>query len=142
MLTALLPVLLVASGFFSGCETAWFSFSIHQQRQLSRSGTLAESIAVRLADEKRLLLITLMLGNMLTNVSFFVVSTILLLKLRQRQAVATWGLWILNVLPLLLLILFGEVLPKLVASTRTLRAPWRQPVIFIQYFHTVDFDRQ
>lgn len=121
MLTALLPVLLVASGFFSGCETAWFSFSSHQQLQLSRSGTLAGSIAVRLADEKRRLLITLMLGNMLTNVSFFVVSTILLLKLRQRQAVATWGLWMLNVLPLLLLILFGEVLPKLVASTRTLQ---------------------
>lgn len=122
LMLAALPVLLVLSGFFSGSETAWFSLSRHQVLELGRAQTMVCTTAARLADEKRSLLITLMLGNMVANVSFFVVSTILLLNLKEHREVGAWIMAVLNLMPLLSLIIVGEVMPKLIASRHAM--PW------------------
>jgi putative hemolysin len=111
-----LPALLIASGFFSGTETALFALTGQAQlRIVRRGGVVARAVEQLLADQ-RMLLITLMFGNMVANVSYFVVSSVLLLKLDPQQinpilfAVATLA-------PLLAIILLGEVLPKLIANT-------------------------
>lgn len=119
---ASLPLLLVLSGFFSGSETCFFSLSSHQRLRLSRAGTVVTGCVVRLLDEKRLLLVTLLLGNMVVNVGFFVVTTVLLLALREQSGAPGWVMAVLNISPLLCLILFGEVLPKLIASSHAM--PW------------------
>lgn len=116
----LLPLLLVASGFFSGSETALFSLSRHQRTQLARSKRLADQTISTLLAETRGLLITLLLCNMTVNVLFFVISSVLLIQLNKRGISGVW-ITFASVLPLLTIILLGEVLPKLVAARLTLQ---------------------
>lgn len=111
-----LPVLLVLSGFFSGSETALFSLTRHQRAQLKASNTLAGTVITTLLAETRGLLITLLMGNMTVNVLYFVVSTKLLLIAQQEQWLSPVALGAASVAPLLVIIILGEVLPKLVAA--------------------------
>lgn len=111
-----MPVLLVVSAFFSGSETALFSLTRHQQRQLTRSTSLAANAIRTLLAETRGLLITLLLGNMTTNVLYFVLSSMMLLRLSRDYHVSGWVLTVATFMPLLAIILVGEVLPKLVAT--------------------------
>ena len=111
-----LPVLLVLSGFFSGSETALFSLSQHERLKMQASGTLAGSVITTLLAETRSLLITLLLSNMTVNVLYFVISTQLLIHAGKNELVAPWLLGVASLAPLLLIILLGEVLPKLIAA--------------------------
>ena len=115
-----LPLLLVASGFFSGSETALFSLSQHQRVQLSRSKTFVATTITTLLVETRALLITLLLGNMTINVLFFVVSSVLLIQLSKLSWAGPAVMTVATVLPLLAIILLGEVLPKLIAARLTM----------------------
>jgi len=111
-----LPVLLAASGFFSGTETAMFSLTAHQRFTFANQRGVVGAAVTQLLDDPRTLLITLMLGNMTINVLYFVVSSALLLKLNPATVNPLW-IAAMTVAPLLLIILFGEVLPKMVANT-------------------------
>lgn len=120
LMLLLLPVLLVMSAFFSGCETALFSLSQHQRRQITRKPSLAANALATLLAETRGLLITLLLGNMTVNVLYFVISTVALIRLREQHDLnAVWAS-VMSVGTLLVLILLGEVLPKLLASRAAL----------------------
>jgi len=125
----LLPALLVASGFFSGSETSLFSLSAHQRRRLARAPDLFSHAASTLLQDTRGLLITLLLGNMTVNVVYFVISTMLILRLETRGDVAAIGVSIASVGTLVALILTGEIFPKMVAArlpslwTRTIALP-------------------
>ena len=112
----LLPLLLGLSGFFSGSETAFFSLSPHQHLQLRRSDSIVAASITRLLGVKRSLLVTLLSGNTLVNVLYFVISTVVFLGLHERAVLGATAESLLNILALVLLILLGEVLPKLVAS--------------------------
>jgi len=111
-----LPALLVFSAFFSGSETALFSLSGADRLRFKRDGHLIGQTVLTLLNETRELLITLLMGNMTVNVLYFVISTVLLIRLQREYHVHAALITILSVLPLLLVILLGEVLPKLVAS--------------------------
>ncbi|MEX0741182.1 MAG: hemolysin family protein, partial [Phycisphaeraceae bacterium] len=74
-----------------------------------------------LLHDQRRLLITVMLGNMIMNVLYFVISAALVLQL-DPQEVGRMTVAVASVMPLVGIILFGEVLPKLVANTA--RVPW------------------
>jgi putative hemolysin len=112
----LLAGLLVASGFFSGSETALFSLTRHQRIRLERADNVIGRTVTQLLAETRGLLITLLLGNMTINVLYFVISTMLLIRLSEAGLISGILLAAATLAPLLLIILFGEVLPKLVAS--------------------------
>lgn len=115
-LLAVLPLLLISSAFFSGSETALFSLSDYQRRELARSPSLAGSIITRLLGETRPLLITLLMSNMVINVLFFVITTVLLIHVGRSDWAGPLVVATLSVVVVLALILFGEVLPKLVAA--------------------------
>ena len=110
----LLPVLLVASGFFSGTETALFGLTANQRLLIRRQDTLSGRAIEALLTHPRMLLITVLLGNMTVNVLYFVTSSMLLMHAETGVA----GGLLLAVASLLLIILLGEVLPKLVANAR------------------------
>ncbi|MEX0743956.1 MAG: hemolysin family protein [Phycisphaeraceae bacterium] len=120
LMLALLPLLVVLSAFFSGSETALFSLSPHQRLRFARAGTLAGDAITRLLSETRALLITLLLSNMTINVLFFVISSVLLIHATRERLLGPVLLGLLSVLPLLTIILLGEVLPKLVAARMTM----------------------
>ncbi|MEM9882828.1 MAG: hemolysin family protein [Planctomycetota bacterium] len=116
LMLLLLAGLLVASGFFSGSETALFSLTRHQRARLARSPGVAGRATLTLLSETRGLLITLLMGNMTINVLYFVVSSVLLIRLGESGALPGPVVAVLTVAPLLAIILLGEVLPKQVAA--------------------------
>lgn len=118
LLGSLVP-LLMGSAFFSGTETALFSLSAGQRQELiSRGGMIARALE-GLLSHTRALLLTILIGNMTINVLFFVISTVLLIRLNEVYRLP--GVWLtpLSVLPLFLIVMLGEVIPKLVASRNT-----------------------
>ena len=123
LLLALLPLLLCGSAFFSGGETAFFSLSRAQKLKMTRKasasgralGVLLGTRAGPDAGEQRGLLVTLLLGNMTVNVTFFVVTSVLLIR-GEAAGISGWVLAGLSLVPLAVMILLGEVLPKLVAA--------------------------
>ena len=113
-----LPLLLVASGLFSGSETALFSLEPHERARLSRSGSAPAAALTRLLHETTPLLVTLLISNMVINVLYFTLSTVVLERWRSDGTIGAGGAGAGALATLLGIILFGEVLPKQVAARR------------------------
>ena len=111
-------LLLGASAFFSGAETAMFNLSREQLRRFRLSRSPFRRVAAHLMDEPRRVLVTVLAGNMTVNVAFFVMGVMLMHRvgMRQSDAVGTWR-FVIGTLTPLLVIVFGEVTPKSVAAT-------------------------
>lgn len=125
-LLLVLPILLVFSAFFSGSETALFGLTQMERMQLRRGGTIAGRAVGALLAEPRMLLITVLLGNMTVNVLYFVVSSVLLM----RAETGVIGSALLATGTLLIIVLLGEVLPKMVANShRSLVASFVAPIL-------------
>lgn len=99
-----------ASCFFSLAETALFSLSKWQVRELS-SQTGRGTLAVRLLGEPQDLLATMVLGNTFANVGVLAVSLWMALSGR-------WPLWWTLGAVLVLAVFVGEVIPKILAVRR------------------------
>lgn len=111
---ASLPVLLMLSAFFSGSETALFALTETERMTLRRQASILGRAVDALLADQRMLLITILAGNMTVNVLYFVVTSVLLMK--SRTGVVTGAL--LAVGFLVVIILAGEVIPKLLANSR------------------------
>ena len=108
---AMLPVLLVFSAVASGSETALFRLTHRERTGLMReSPAVAAAVGVLLADPRRLLLLILIV-NMIVNVAYFVVSSIL------TSRVGSPGLGVVvGVGSVLGVVIFGEILAKVLAG--------------------------
>jgi putative hemolysin len=105
--------LLACSAFFSGTETAMFNLTRGQLHRLQRSGRPGAAVAL-LMRRPRGLLQTLLLGNMVVNVAYEAIAAVTIISL-QRGGVNAILAAILAAGPLLVLILAGEVTPKMLA---------------------------
>src|SRR5512143_2332940 len=110
-------VLLACSAFFSGSETTLFSLTPGKREELRSSRpTAAVRIDSLLSDTGRLLG-TLLLGNLIVNTAASSVFTLALLHFaRHRGASEALLLGLGGVVMTLVLLVFGEVTPKVVAS--------------------------
>jgi CBS domain containing-hemolysin-like protein len=121
----LLVTLLLLSATFSSSETAFFALSATERNAL-RSGGRAARGAALLIDRANDLLSAILLGNLVVNVAIGAVSTRICLKLFGPGGVA-----IAVPAATLLLLVVGEITPKLVALrgrvrlVRLLQAPLR-----------------
>jgi putative hemolysin len=109
-----LPVLLILSGFFSGSETALFGLSGHQRMMLRQRGSLAGHAVDALLADRRMLLITVLLGNTVVNVLYFVISSVLIM----RSSAPAAGEAAMAVGFLLAIVMLGEIAPKVLAAAR------------------------
>lgn len=114
-LIAFLGVLLVLSGLASGTETALFRLSESERRIVRERRPVGGAALDRLLGAPRSLLITILLLNMTVNILYFVCSSVL----AMRTDSAAWQAGI-GVVTVLVLILLGEVLPKLLAGAHRL----------------------
>lgn len=115
-----LPVLLIGSAVFSGSETALFSLSAHQRSLLSESAKPGARAATQLLSETRALLVTLLIGNMVINVLYFTLSTVLMDRWLADGSIGATGAALIAAATFFGVILFGEVLPKQVAAQRAM----------------------
>lgn len=104
--------LILASGFFSGSETALFYLSREELRRL-QAGSAGAKLAARLMRNPDRLLTVVLFWNLLINLTYFAVSLVTAKRLVDAGAPTTAGL--LSFLSLLGMILFGEVAPKSLA---------------------------
>jgi putative hemolysin len=112
-----MAVLLVCSGLFSGCETAYFNISRRKRRALRDSDQKLRRTAADLLDKPHRLLTTLLFGNMAVNVLYFSLSSILSIRLSTQQG--PLPALLAAVIALFALLLFGEMLPKSLAFYRS-----------------------
>ncbi len=115
----IMAVLLACSAFCSGSETALFSLSKHDRSRMKKSGNRLEVIAALLLERSRQLLIAILILNMTCNIVVFVISTVILNRIHTHisGALGDVGVAVFSLVPVLLVTYFGEVLPKIVAST-------------------------
>ncbi len=107
---ALFIILLGFSGFFSSSETSLFSLTDRQLRAMKEKGHKRAKLVERLVSEPRRLIITILIGNELVNVSATAISASLVIELLGADNKFA-NLFIM--VPLLLL--FGEITPKTLA---------------------------
>jgi putative hemolysin len=112
---AMIPLLII-SAFFSGSETALFSLSVSDRTRLSRNGSVGARSALTLIGDQRMLLLTILLGNMTANVLYFVLGSVILIGIDGAWAHVGFAL-----VTLLAIVLFGEVFPKLIAARHRCR---------------------
>lgn len=103
-------LLLVCSAFFSGAETAFFNLSRRQIKLLQTSSRKLQNLTARLLYKPKRLLSCLLFGNMVVNVLFYSLASVLTVQIGRQM-----GLTVASVTALIafvVLVLFGEILPK------------------------------
>lgn len=117
MVTALL--LLVLSGFVSASETSFFSLSPEELKSISDEDSYRHRKAASLLSDSERLLATILTANNLVNVAI-----ILLLDLAFAQMLVFSVEWVeflvLTVVLTFILLLFGEIIPKLYSANNSL----------------------
>lgn len=109
--------LLVCSALISGSEVAFFSLSPKQMDDLKEERNDKRSQKVlRLLSDPEYLLGSILQGNNLVNILIVLLSTTLLGLLFDFDGRPVLGFLVKTVIVTFILVLFGEVLPKLIAT--------------------------
>ncbi len=112
-----LPVLVSLSALFSGSETALFGLSLDDRWCIARDRPRLGKVIDRLLASPRGLLLTILLANTAVNTAFFAVITVVH---GEAQVSMSWQIAI-GACEVVGLILFGEVVPKIVANSMRVR---------------------
>ena len=115
---AMLAVLLACSAFFSGSETALFSLTREDRRRLGLTSSRSNSYILTLLHDPKLLLSTILLGNMVVNIAFYSFSYVITRRLAEVSATAAV---VSGTAAVLIVILLGEVTPKGIAVGHPMR---------------------
>ena len=111
-LLVLFFILLGCSAFFSGSETALFSLSELKLRR-SRIGTRTSSALTSFLKSPREMLVTILFGNELVNVSLSIVGAVLISRAIRLSVEVETIAAVAIITPILLI--WGEIIPKNVA---------------------------
>lgn len=121
-------LLLVGSAFFSGAETAFFNLSHRQIILLQKSKHKLQNLAAALLKEPKQLLSCLLFGNMIVNVLFFALASVLTVRFQRQVGPAAAAFTAF--FAFCVLVLLGEILPKSLAyiSSKSLSVAAALPV--------------
>ena len=106
-----LIVLLLLSGFFSSAETALFSISRAKARHIAKEKGFTNTLIKKMKDDPHRLLTTILIGNNLVNVAAAALATSITIELVASNAVG-----IATGIMTALILIFGEIIPKSVAT--------------------------
>ncbi len=109
-------VLIGLSAFFSASEAALFYLRPAERRRLER-GTTAEKTAARLLAEPERLLSAVLFWNLVVNIVYFALSSIVALQLERTSEISNVVTIGFALTSLLAIIFFSEMLPKSLAVT-------------------------
>ena len=106
----ILGFLLLLSSFFSGSETALFSLSRFQIKSVKDQKHSSIHFIVKLLEDQRRLIITILVGNELVNISASIVAASIFISILGDE-----GKWVAMMIMVPLILIFGEIIPKSVA---------------------------
>lgn len=116
---ASLVILLLMSGFISGSETSLFSLSPAAREELEnkRLKDRPYAIALKMLEQPNRLLATILIANNTVNVAIVLVSAYVTDAIVDFSSSPGWGFFIKTVAITLLLLFFGEILPKILGRS-------------------------
>ena len=108
---SILFILLLLSAFFSSAETAFTSVNKIRVKSLADEGSKRAKLVLSLIDNNAKFLSTILIGNNIVNIAASAITTVLAQKLFGNRAIS-----IATGLLTLLILIFGEITPKTMAS--------------------------
>ncbi len=126
-------LLLFVSGFASASEIAFFSLTSADLNNIELRTHSSDRRICGLLDRSDRLLATLLVINMLANVAIIIICNAFFLEVFDFGQYKVAGIIILTLILTFLLLLFGEILPKIYSSQRALSF-CRFAAPFIQLF--------
>jgi putative hemolysin len=117
-----MAVLLLCSALISGSEVALFSFSKKELDDFKKSENLSERKIFELISQPKQLLATILIGNNFINISIVLISTLVINKWLKTDELSTNVLLLIQLVVVsFLILLFGEILPKVYASVNGIK---------------------
>lgn len=112
-------VLVILSGLFSASENSFFSITKQDKTDLASSGSKKDmAILDQLAKPKELLA-TILIANNFVNVTLVILSSLLFEQ--SFKLSSPWDFIVQVILVTFVLLLFGEVIPKVYATTNNIK---------------------
>ncbi|MCH2044855.1 MAG: gliding motility-associated protein GldE, partial [Saprospiraceae bacterium] len=127
-------LLLFCSGLLSGSEVAFFSLTHKDKTRLREDDSPTNQRILNLLDKPRYLLSTILIANNLVNVAIILISNFVLEPWLPTEP--QWlNMLVTTVLVTFLLVLFGEVAPKVYATINTMRIAnlMSRPLLFFRF---------
>ena len=126
---------IVASGFFSGSETALLALPRERGPQLAREGRRGERVVLLVQDLEQTLAM-LLVANNFVNILAASLTTILavdfLSTLGSRRLGEVWGPWLATGVLTAVILVVGEITPKTIAARHPEKYAWRvAPVLWV-----------
>ncbi len=113
--------LLSLSALFSGSEVALFSLNSKKLEETGNRRSLLVKYILKLLDQPKKLLVSILIGNTITNVAASIISVTLALKIAKEFGYSTDFILVVQIVVLtILILLFAEVTPKVWASKHPL----------------------
>jgi magnesium and cobalt exporter, CNNM family len=113
----ILLVMLLMSALISGSEVAFFSLSPADIEELENKKSKSSNVAVKLLNKPKELLAIILIANNFINVGIIILSTFLSNIIFPVGSMSSTTLFLVNVVVItFLLLLFGEVIPKIYAT--------------------------
>lgn len=121
VIVLIMLLLLLGSAFFSASENAFFSLSPTDKDELDNDNGKTARLIEELLERPKKLLATILIGNNIVNVGMAVLSTALMELLFDFSQSPLMGLLIQVIAVTFILLLAGEVIPKVYATQSPLR---------------------
>ncbi len=115
-----LVILLLISGLISGSESAFFSLSPHDLNNLNNETNKRNKFILELLEKPEQLLASILIANNLVNVGIIILSAYLSRSVISFNDAPVLEFVFQVVVITFLLLLFGEILPKILANSKAL----------------------
>lgn len=131
-----MALLLLCSGLISGAEVAFFSIGPSDRKELKNSKSRKSELVIELLDNPPKLLATILIANNFINVAIIVLSTSVTINLFNFSNHLYLGFFMHVVVVTFLILLFGEVIPKVYSTRNSLKVSrfMAYPIMFLQKF--------
>ena len=127
-----LVLLLICSGLISGSEVAFFSLSPSDLNKVQNTKSKNAEKLISLHSRPEELLGTILVVNNLVNVGIVILSSYITNSLVDFAGAKVWGFIVQIVLITFILLLFGEIIPKIYANVNATKFSLRMaPTIYI-----------
>jgi putative hemolysin len=117
----IIPALLFISALISGSEVAFFSINRQQLNELEDSELEADKRIVGIIQRAQELLATLLIANNLVNITIVILSYYLTFRQFDFSTFPVLGFVIQTFVVTFLIVMFGEVVPKVYATENNLK---------------------
>ena len=117
----LAALLLYASGFVSASEIAFFSLSPTDLSEIEETKNAADKKIVSLLEESERLLATILISNNFVNVTIIMLCNFFFASTIHFGGSVILEFVVITVILTFLLLLFGEIMPKIYSAQNTLR---------------------